>query len=160
MGAMADDIAAASSLIFTQAQKQLDSQNSDLGSLRTRTVAALSVASLIAGLFGPRVDQNNRNLHTVVGVAVALGAFAVGAIIAILIIAPRRKWIFTFQLDHLLSLVEDRRAAPIDVTHNLAGWMEDARRSNESQLNRLHLLFGGLCCTLGIQVLAWGVSII
>jgi hypothetical protein len=155
---MANDMTEASALIFAQAQKQLQQQVTDLDALRNRAVALLSVAALVAGLFGSRLPKGQSPAHTTFGTWVALAAFAAGVFLALTIAIPRRKWLFTFRLDQLAELVEKRTAIPADITHNLTRWSEEARRWNSARLDRLHALFGCLCLAVGIQVIAWGVA--
>ena len=158
---MADQTAEASALLFAQAQRQLDRQLADLDALRTRAVAALSVSTLAAGLFATRIPPPGPATprHTTVGLWVALTAFAVGVLLALLITLPRRGWVFTFRLDHMLDRVEQSTLIPLDVTHNLTRWSEEARRWNSVRLDRLTVLFAILCLLIGVQVIAWGVAI-
>jgi hypothetical protein len=157
---MADDMTEASALIFAQAQKQLQQQLADLDALRNRAVALLSAAALVAGLFGSRLPKDRLPAHTAVAVTIALAAFAVGVLLTLAIATPRRKWLFTFRLDRLTALVEERTAIPADITHNLTRWSEEARGWNGRRLDRLNTLFGGLCLAVGLQVVAWGFAVL
>lgn len=157
---MADDMTEASALIFAQAQKQLQQQLADLDALRNRAVALLSAAALVAGLFGSRLSKPALPAHATVAVAGALVAFAVSVFLTLAIAVPRRNWLFTFRLEQLTTLVEQRTAIPADITYNLTRWSEEARGWNGRRMDRLNKLFGGLCLTVGVQVVAWGVAVL
>lgn len=157
---MADEMTEASALIFAQAQKQLQQQLADLDAVRNRAVALLSAAVLVAGLFGARLPKERLPAHGTIAVGVALAAFAAGVLLTLAIAAPRRKWLFTFRLDKLLELVEERKAIPADITHNLTRWSEEARLWNSRRLDRLNALFGALCLVVGVQVVAWGIAVL
>ena len=93
-------------MLWAQAQQQLSQQNSELDALRTRAVAMLSVATLVAGLFGTRLPTSHVSARTVAAVTAALVLFALSAVLAIMVAAPRKQWLFTFGLDPLLERVE------------------------------------------------------
>src|SRR5260370_16195835 len=117
---VADDLSDSAALLWEQAQRQLSQQNTDLDALRTRAVALLSVAALIAGLFGSRLPHGHAAARTVIAVTVALVLFAASVILAILVAAPKKNWLFTFTLDKLLDRVEAGSALPGGCTLRLA----------------------------------------
>ena len=155
---MADDLDAAALLLWEQAQRQLSEQSSDLNTLRTRAVAMLSVASLVAGLFGSRLPHSHLPLYKQVTVTIALVLFAGSVALALLVAAPRRRWVFTFKLGALSGLVRDGVATPLDVSYNLAGWADDALHRNAEKLARMYAAFAWLCVLIGVQVVAWGIA--
>lgn len=85
--------------------------------------------------------------------------FAVSVVLGLLVAAPKRKWLFTFHLKQLLDLVDEGTAQPVDVTYNLATWIEEARQWNKTKLERLHVLFGWMCILIGLQVVFWTIAI-
>lgn len=149
----------AAALLWEQARQQLAQQNSDLDLLRTRATAILSVAALVAGLFGTRIPAHP-GIRSVSFVIVALSLFAVSALLAVAVAAPRRNWEFTFNLDPLLQRVDDHEAAPVDVTRNLAAWSEIARRKNSQKLEQLYMLFRLVCVLVGLQVISWAIAVL
>jgi len=155
---VADDLDDAAGLLWDQAQRQLSQQISDLATLRTRAVALLSVAALVAGLFGSRLPHGHASAIRVTAVTVALALFAIGVVLALLVAAPRSQWIFDFKLDKLAELVNDGSAVPRDITSNLAEWADDALRWNAGKLEKLYVLFGCLCAVVGLEVVAWAVA--
>jgi hypothetical protein len=136
-----DDLnAEAAALIWDQAKQQLAQQNADLDLLRTRAVAMLSVAALVAGLFGTRLPDGDTHSRTLAFVIAALVLFAVSIVLAVLVAAPRRKWEFTFKLGSLLQRI-DADGVPVDVTRNFAAWSEVARSNNARQMKVLYAIF-------------------
>jgi hypothetical protein len=159
--AAADRSDAAAALLWAQAQQQLSQQNSELDALRTRAVAMLSVATLVAGLFGTRLpDGHHVQARTVAAVTVALALFAVSAVLAIRVAAPRKQWLFTFGLEPLLERVEAGSVKPGDVTLSLASRAEENRRANNVKLKPMYTMFGWICALVGLQVVAWAVAVL
>jgi hypothetical protein len=157
---MADDLNGAAQLLWQQAQQQLSQQSNDLDTLRTRAVAMLSVASIIAGLFGTRLPHGHSPLHKQIALTVALVLFAASVIAALVVAAPRKRWIFTFKLQPLVQLVDEGRAQPMDISSNLADWANDALHSNAGKLNWVYTAFGWLCVLVGGQVIAWAIAVL
>lgn len=156
-----DDLNAdAAALIWDQARQQLAQQNADLDLLRTRAVTMLSVAALVAGLFGTRLPQGHAHTRTLAFVIAALVLFAASVILAILVAAPRGKWEFTFKLDPLLQRVDAGDAVPVDITRNFAAWSEMARSNNARQMMGLYSIFRLVCLLVGLQVVAWALAIL
>jgi hypothetical protein len=156
-----DDLnAEAAALISEQARQQLNQQNDDLDVLRTRAVAMLSVAALVAGLFGARLPGGHANARTVGFVIVALVLFAASVVLAVIVAAPRRNWEFTFRLGALLERVDAGKAVPADVTRNLAAWSETARLNNAQRMEHLHNMFRVVCFLVGFQVVAWAIAVL
>ena len=122
-----DPNAEASALIWEQGRQQLALQSADLDLLRTRAVAMLSVAALVAGLFGIRIPHDHLHGRATACIIAALVLFAASTVLAVLVAAPRRNWQFTFRLDALLQRVDSGDAVPADVTRNFAAWSEAAR---------------------------------
>jgi hypothetical protein len=156
-----DDLNAdAAALIWDQARQQLAQQNADLDLLRTRAVAMLSVAALVAGLFGTRLPNDHAHTRTLAFVIAALALFAVSVVLAVLVAAPRRKWEFTFKLGSMLQLIDAGDAVPVDITRNFAAWSEVARSNNARQMTRLYSIFRLVCWLVGLQVVAWAVAVL
>ena len=66
MTALAD----AAGLLWDESRRQITVQEADLGTLRTRAVALLSVSSVVAGLFGGRVVSTAAHHPTYVDAAI------------------------------------------------------------------------------------------
>lgn len=156
--AMADDLADAAGLLWEQAKAALTEQKADVDAVRTRAVALLSVASLVAGLFGSRLPHGNAAPRTVSASIAALVLFGISVVLALLIVAPKRKWEFTFELDRMIELVDRRVAKPEYVTRNLAAWAEIAWERNQHKLDDMYVWFGRMCLLVGLQVVAWAIA--
>jgi hypothetical protein len=152
------DTTEAAGLLWEQAKAQLAAQKADADSLRTRAVALLSVASLVAGLFGSRLPHDHAAPRTVIASIAALALFGASIVLVLLIAAPKQNWYFTFRLDELFKEVDEGKASPGNVTRNLAVWAEDFRRKNLDKLDTMYLLFGGTCVLVGLQVVAWAIA--
>jgi hypothetical protein len=148
----------AAALLWEQAKAQLADQKADVDALRTRAVALLSVASLVAGLFGAQLPHNHTAARTVIASIAALALFGVTVVLVLLIAAPKQNWLFPFKLGELLKKVDEGEASPGDVTRNLAAWAEISRTKNRGKLNAMYALFGVTCLLVGLQVVAWAIA--
>ncbi|HUZ51681.1 MAG TPA: hypothetical protein VMU94_04035 [Streptosporangiaceae bacterium] len=157
---MDDANADASALIWEQARQQLAQQNTDLDLLRTRAVAMLSIAALVAGLFGTRLPHGHLHGRTLVFLIMALVLFAASVVLAVMVAAPRRDWEFVFQLSALLERVDRFEATPADVTRNFAVWAESAWGNNLRQMQPLYTMFRLVCVLVGLQVIAWALAVL
>jgi hypothetical protein len=119
----------------------------------------LSVAALVAGLFGTRIPAHP-GARSVSLVIVALSLFGVSALLAVAVAAPRRNWEFTFDLDPLVQRVDAGEAVPVTMTRNLTVWSETARRNNSQKLEQLYMLFRVVCVLVGFQVISWAVAVL
>jgi len=155
-----DPNADAAALIWEQARQQLAQQNTDLDLLRTRAVALLSVAALVAALFGTRLPHGHLHGRTLSFLVAALILFAASVVLAVLVAAPRRNWEFTFDLGDLLQRVDGGEAAPVDVTRSFASWSENAWMNNAEQMKSLYTMFSVVCALVGLQVVAWAIAVL
>jgi membrane-associated PAP2 superfamily phosphatase len=155
-----DPNAEASALIWEQARQQLAQQNADLDLLRTRSVAMLSVAALVAGLFGTRLPHGQLHGRTLVFLIIALALFAASVVLAVLVAAPRRDWEFAFKFSSLLERVDKIEARPGDVTRNFTSWAESAWANNLRLMQPLYTMFRLVCVLVGLQVIAWAIAVL
>ncbi|MGD0320090.1 MAG: hypothetical protein ABSC00_00555 [Acidimicrobiales bacterium] len=149
-------------LLWDESRRQITSQAAELDTLRTRAVAILSVASLVAGLFGGRIVATDHHPGYVTGaIAVALVLFALSVLASIAVLTPRKdKWEFA---QYLRSYFVDLKAgdlAPVDITANLAKDFERSRINNKLILDNLYGWFTLACVLVGLQVVAWGIAIL
>lgn len=148
-------------LLWEQAQRQLAQQSSDLDTLRTLAIAMLSVASLVAALFGSRIDQGHLGARTLAAVVVALVLFAAGAFLALFVTVPRKRaWLFTFDIGELLTLEEGGSASPSVLIRSLTDRAEQNRRENEAKIEGLYRALTVVCVLVGLQVVAWAVAVL
>ena len=122
----------------------------------------LITVSLVAGLFGGRIVAKSPHPHYVsAAIGVALVAFALSVLAIVVVLKPQKmKWEFA---QNLTSYFEDLAAGEpiqaVDVTFNLAKDFEASRIQNKVVLESLYWWFNGACLLVGIQVVAWGVSV-
>ena len=132
-------------LLWDEARRQNAAQVAEVDLLRTRAVAVLSVASLVAGLFGGRIVAKSPHPHYVgAAIGVALVAFALSVLAIVVVLKPQKmKWEFA---QNLTSYFEDLAAGepiqPVDVTFNLAKDFEASRIQNK-------VVLGDWCETSG-----------
>ncbi len=152
----------AAALLWDESRRQITRQESDLDTLRNRAVALLSVSSIVAGLFGGRlVTVHHHPGYVTAAIVVALAFFALSVLAVIVVLSPKRKgWEFAQNLDQWFALLRAGDLAPVDVTANLARHVEASRKRNQVVLERLYLWFGIACLLTGLEVVAWGVSIL
>jgi hypothetical protein len=147
-------------MLWDEARRQLVRQEAALDTLRTQAVAVLSVASIVAGLFGSQVTRTNQPGSVDLAVGAALALFATTAVVAIVILWPR-TWAFSHDLGDIFSKVE--RQVPVDaddLSYTWAKHFESWRATNATKLKFLTCCFSLSCALSGLQVLAWGLAII
>jgi hypothetical protein len=153
------DLTDAAAILWEEARRQVSSQADEVDLLRNRAVALLSVASLVAGLFGGRIISSaHQPTHTTIGLTVALVAFALSVIAIVIVLAPRTNWQFSENLESYFSDIDDGDLRPIDVTARLGQHSVSARENNQKKLDMLYPWFMISCILIGIQVVAWGVA--
>jgi hypothetical protein len=146
-------------MLWEEARRQLVRQESVLDTLRTQAVAVLSVASIVAGLFGSRVPASPVP-GAEAAVVSALVLFGVTAVLAIVIIRPW-EWVFSHGLDGDLATVDRGELLRVDdLSYSWAEAFEAWRASNQTKINRLMGCFSWACALTGAQVIAWGLAIL
>jgi hypothetical protein len=149
----------ATALLWDEARHQIDEQRSTLESLRSRSIALLSVASLVAALFAPHVFEEAHRWWVDVAIPAALVAFALCALIVVWVLAPKHNWEFSQNLGSYFEDIRNKKnVTPEEVTYNLAKDSQASRGRNETKLKCLHKGFRWACVLLGIQVIAWAFA--
>jgi len=99
---------AAVAMLWDEARRLLVRQEATLDTLRGQAVAILSVASIVAGLFGSRLLPTGQlSAFSVVMIGIALAAFGATAVLALKILRPR-KWRFEHGLTLYTEMVDRR----------------------------------------------------
>ena len=145
-------------LLWSEAQRQITRQESDLDSLRTRAVALLSVASIVAALFGTRIATDHHSGRVVIASVAALVFFGVGVLLSLMILAPKKDWAFTENLQQYFDLLNARTLTPASVSSSLAENFEASRKENKGKIEALYGKFLWVCVLVGLQVVAWAVA--
>jgi len=151
---------AAAAVIWSEAQRQLVAQQTDFEALRNRTVALLSVAAVVAGLFGGRVADHSGNVRLAATWA-ALALFAATVFFALDLLRPRKHyWAWAHNLGTWLDRMRAGEVTEYDVTFRLSEHFEGYRKANETKLERFHGRFAVVCVLVGLQVIAWGIAVL
>jgi len=161
----ADDrtpLADSAAVLWEEARRQVSSQVDEVDVLRNRSVAILSIASLVAGLFGGRiVTTHHHPAYVTAAIAGALVCFGLSVIAIIVVLAPRKKkWKFSENLSSYFDDLNRGDLRPLDVTGMLAQHSEVSRQANQTVLDGIYPWFTVACVLVGIQVVAWGVAIL
>ena len=108
-----DPVKDSAAILWAEAQRQITRQEADLDGLRTKTVAMLSVASLVAGLFGSGVVHLQHSQLALSGIVYALVLFSLTVAVALRILVPRQEgWVFTENLGGWLDRCPGRWHRP------------------------------------------------
>jgi hypothetical protein len=155
-------IADSSALLWEEAQRQIVRQEADLDGLRNRATALLTVASVVAALFGGHVALVTSRYPgwTRITIGAALVFFAASVALVIAVLASRDGWRFSENLSSYFGDIQNGTLVPSAVTFNLAKDTVDSQTANQTKLSHLHKLFKWGCIFAGLQVVAWGVAVI
>jgi hypothetical protein len=147
-------------MLWEEARRQLVRQEAGLDTLRTQAVAVLSVASIVAGLFGAHVMTAHRSSSEHLWIGIALALFA-GTVIAALVILWPRKWAFDHSLAKRVQAVESQEVVrAFDLAFSWAKGFEAGRKRNQSTVDCLMVVFSVACFLTGAQVIAWGLAVL
>lgn len=152
----------AAAMLWDEARRLLVRQEATLDTLRGQAVAILSVASIVAGLFGSRLLPTQQLSHFSVAMLVlALAAFAATAVLALVILRPQ-VWHFEHGLASNLGTLGrggDVLAAA-GLAYTWAKGVEGQRAANKRRLDRLMTCFAWACGLTGASVLFWGLALV
>jgi hypothetical protein len=150
----------AATMLWEEERRLLARQEASLDTLRVQAVAILSVASIVAGLFGSHFVTSNPSGFSLGMVVAALAIFAVTALIAVVIISPR-TWTFDQDLtDDLAKLGEGEYIKASSLAYSWADDAEGWRADNHAQLEKLMCYFQWACILTGLQVVLWGLALL
>jgi len=147
-------------MLWDEAQRQLVRQEAALDTLRTQAVAVLSVASIVAGLFGSRVATSGLVPGAQAAVVAAFIFFGLTALLAVVILWPR-EWTFAHGLTEPLTRVS--KGVPVDpeaLSYTWAKLFDGWYVTNQTKIDRLTCCFSWACALSGLQVIAWASAIV
>ena len=148
------------SMLWAEACRQLVRQEAVLDTLRTQAVALLSVASIVAGLFGSRLPVSNLTPNHVAEIIAAFTFFSLTAVLAVIILWPR-TWYFSHGMAVPLGEIQaGHPVSPDDLSYTWTKHFEDWRATNQRKLDCLIKCFAWACALTGLQVLAWALAIL
>jgi hypothetical protein len=159
-GPMKDTISAdAISPLTDERRRLLTNQVGSTDTTRNRTAAMLTVASIVAGIFGTNLVSGTTHPKPVLAtIAVALALFAISVGIAVKIMLLRD---FDVGADVGRMLERVRREEPTTaagVQNTLARLYLDAYKANESKVDDLNGLYTALCVLVAAQVVTWALA--
>jgi hypothetical protein len=147
-------------LLWTESQRQITRQEADLDGLRNRAVAMLSVASIVAALFGTRIATESHSARATIASVLALVFFGIGVMLSLVILAPKKSWAFTENLQKYFDLFKAGTLNPASVSSSLAENFEASRKENKVRIEDLYCKFLWVCVLVGLQVVAWAIAAI
>jgi hypothetical protein len=150
---MADD---GSGLILSEAQRQLASQETSLSEVRSRALALLSVAGLVAGVAGPVARRSALSFWIPGGIGI--GLLILSIVLALSIVTPQ-EWTFAGHLNiELTELHEGKTPSTAEVVYRRAYWLEEWRNSNQPKLDKLFARLTWLIVAVGASVVSFAVA--
>ena len=123
-------------------------------------MAILSVAALVAGLFGSQLGHRHEDLAAKLAVGVAVVLFAGTVCLTLYVLWPRR-WNFDHSLVDILDLIANQELvdAP-SLAYTWAKGFEQTRDADQVRLDGLMTKFAVACLLTGLQVAAWGAALL
>lgn len=154
---MPDDVALITP-ITEERRRLLENQVSFTDTVRNRTTAMLSVASIVAGLFGARLATGTQPRPTLAAIAAALLLFAVSALLAISMMMLRNLRVGVDTSQPLARLEAHTPSTPYGMNYTLAKRYQEEYDLNVPVVERLDSQYKWLCVLVGAQVIAWAVA--
>lgn len=147
-------------LVHAEALRLLQEQVAELDTIRARSVAILSAAGLVNGLFGVKVAGGHHSTGQPVCIWIALVMFASMAGLVIAIELPR-DFAFAERLDNWIAAIgSGERREPREYLWHFSRRYAAMREENKTKISQLYNLFAASCILLGAQVLSWGISVV
>jgi hypothetical protein len=141
-------------LIYAEAIRGIERQQSVIEGLRSRAGTLFGAASLATAFLGGQVLT--RNPDFTVSTSTAIVAFVVMFILVLSILWP---WNFRFVLSATILLEDHRDKSPADLQAYLAEIWDRNYELNQPGIARMNLIFRGACLALSIEIVAWLVSL-
>jgi hypothetical protein len=147
-------------IAFDASKEALKGQETSLEDLRTRAATVLSGASIATAFLGAQAlkrPKNRPELWLDGWEWVAAGSFVALAFTVIVILWPRKNWVFTVGARDLIAgYVEGARKYTMpEIQRNLALHLENHFDANQRKIERLLNWFRVSCGLLALQVVAW-----
>ncbi|SRR6266566_5518917 len=157
---MPEDRDAIYQLAYEEARRRLGEQVGELDNLRTRAGTLLAVVLLSTSFLGGVVLQGKTPHDWLSWVAIA--AFLGAVAIILVLLAPRRDWVFGNSAKTIIEdYAEGQPPRDLATTHrHLALYLEKNEDKNASRLDCLYWLFTAASVLLGGEILLWLVALI
>lgn len=145
-------------LVYEESRRALDQQQAALDNLRTRTGVLIAAAAIASSFLG---GQALRTEALSVWSWLGLVALAAVGLSAILVLAPWGRWVFSNNVETLLSgyIRADDPATLGEMEVRLAKFNQKHRDTNQRKLDRLYLGFRIACGALVLEVGFWLIDI-
>lgn len=140
-------------LVFEEARRSNTQQQRVLDELRSRTATLLSATAISTAFLGAQALAEGGFGST--GVAATL-SFVAAELMCLVILVPKGKWLFRFEVHGLLRDYVDE--TPVTLDHMraiLAEHLEENFQANENRMKQLFLAFRAGAGFLMIEVLLW-----
>lgn len=144
-------------LVYEEALRAIEQQQSIVVGLHSRASTLLSAASISTAVFGGLALQG-RPASTWVWVAIAL--FVLTFVSAIVLLWPY-SWVFRRSAKAILrDYVEGENPTDfIEMQRQLACYLEDNYEDNERRLKALFFVFQSACIVLSLEIVAWLIEL-
>ena len=145
--------------IRDERRRLLENQVSFTDTLRNRATAMLSVASIVAGLFGTKLATGTHSAPVLAAISVALALFASSALLSVKIMMLKGLGVGV-DTGALVARLEEGTAAstPYGMNYTLAKRYQDGYDRNVPVVERLNTQYMALCLLVGAQVIAWAIA--
>lgn len=144
--------------ITDERRRLLENQVSFTDTVRNRTTAMLSVAAIVAGLFGSKLGAGSHPRPVLVFIAVALALFAITSVLAIKMMMLRDLHVGVDTSALVTRLEADTPSSPYGMTFTLAKRYQEEYDFNAGVVKRLDTQYKWLCLLVGAQVIAWSIA--
>jgi hypothetical protein len=151
-------------IAYDASRRALERQEASLDNLRARAATVLSGASIATAFLGAQAlkrPKHRPDLWFVGWEWVAVGSFVLLAIAVIVILWPRKGWVFSLGARRLIGgYVEGEREYTVQRIHrDLALHLESHFDINQRKIRWMLVWFRGACALLALQVVAWLVDL-
>lgn len=147
-------------LAYEEAKRAIDRQSDQLDGLRGRGGILLGAVSLATSfLAGLALDGGDLSTWATVAAIVATIAFIVAAGMCVAILWPRAEWGFNLSAGRILQQLDALTPTEAEAYRELALRIQGNYRANRDRLDVLFWLFRIACIALGVETLAWLVTL-
>jgi hypothetical protein len=147
--------AAGYALAYDESVRALEHQERSVDELRSRAGTLLAAASLTTSFLAAAALPKGEAWDWPVWVA--LGFFALGVVLCLFVLWPRKDWVFVNEASVVIGgYVEGAPPTSIAVTHRyLALTNSKHSKDNDDKMRPLFLAFEVAAASLLVQVIAW-----
>lgn len=146
------------SLLTDERRTALANQVSFTDTIRNRTTALLSVASIVSAIFGTNIALTGSHPRPVLAsLSVALAAFVASVLLAIENMRLRNVQVGV-DVDSLLAYAWERPTTAEGMSNTLAKRYGEAYEANRTVVESLDKRYEWICFLVAVQVIAWALT--